>query len=82
MSDSQVSKARHTLVLTRQRVAYRNYYVATNDPDWDNLIAQGLATKRKGGGGLGTTPSDSLYVLNEGESVESVESVESEFRFA
>lgn len=45
LSDSQVHKARHALGLTRARVAYRNYYVCTEDADWEDLCAKGAAVR-------------------------------------
>lgn len=46
-TDEQVSKARHALGLDRERVAYRNYYSCEDDPDWNDLVERGMATKRK-----------------------------------
>lgn len=72
-SDEQVDKARHALGLTKQNVAYRNFYSAADDPDWNDLVERGFATKRKS-----PVSPDSLYhltreaaffFLNEGESL-------------
>lgn len=51
LTNEQVSKARHALGLTRQKNAYRNYYTAPDDADWNDLVAKGLATKREWNGG-------------------------------
>lgn len=46
-SDAQVDKARHALGLTRSKTAYRNYYVSADDPDWNDLVERGFASKRQ-----------------------------------
>jgi hypothetical protein len=57
--------------LTRQKVAYRNYYTASNDPDWEDLVAGGYATKRPSPVSADTiyhlTKQAAFYFLNEGE---------------
>lgn len=50
-TDQQVDKARHALGLTRQKNAYRNYYTAPDDADWNDLVDRGFATKREWDGG-------------------------------
>jgi len=46
-SDEQSDKARHALGLGRQKVAYRNHYACYEaDPDWEDLVKRGFATKR------------------------------------
>lgn len=73
-SDEQVDKARHALGLTRQKVAYRNYYSSSvDDSDWNDLVERGLATKRKSPASPDflyhlTLPA-SYHFLNEGESI-------------
>lgn len=57
-TDEQIDKARHALGLTRERVAYRNFYSAGDDPDWSDLVARGFATKLKS-----PVSSDFLYHL-------------------
>ena len=47
LSDAQVHKARHALGLTRSKVAYRNFYSCGDDPDWNDLVERGIASKRK-----------------------------------
>ena len=72
-TDKQVDKARHALGLTRCNIAYRNFYSAADDADWNDLVDRGLATKR-----LSPVSQDFLYhltkrgafcFLNEGESM-------------
>lgn len=46
-TDEQANKARHALGLTQSQTAYRNYYLAPDDPDWNDLVERGLAVKRK-----------------------------------
>lgn len=58
LTDEQVDKARHALGLTRQKVAYRNYYSSPEDPDWEDLVKRGFASKRKS-----SVSSDFLYHL-------------------
>lgn len=71
--DAQVDKARHALGLTRARVAYRNYYSSGDDADWDDLVARGMAVKRKSPVSQDflyhLTRQAAYYFLNEGESI-------------
>lgn len=73
-TEQQVDKARHALGLSRQqRVAYRNFYAAGDDPDWDDLVARGFATKRKSPVSpdflYHLTKQAAFYFLNEGERI-------------
>lgn len=72
-SDEQVDKARHALGLTRHKVAYRNYYSTVDDPDWNDLVERGLATKRKSPVSpdflYHLTRAAAFHFLNEGESI-------------
>ena len=70
-TDEQVDKARHALGLTRQKVAYRNYYSAPEDPDWEDLVRRGFATKRTSPVSpdylYHLTRQSAFFFLNEGE---------------
>lgn len=70
-TDEQVDKARHALGLTRQRVAFRNFYSAGDDADWNDLVARGFATKRKSSVSpdflYHLTKQAAFFFLNEGE---------------
>lgn len=59
-TDEQVHKARHALGLGREKVAYRNFYSAGDDPDWNDLVERGMAVKRKS-----PVSPDFLYHLTE-----------------
>lgn len=79
-TDEQVDKARHALGLTRQKVAYRNYYSAPDDADWNDLVERGFATRR-------TSPvsSDFLYHLTREAAfyfLDAGEKLDPELRFA
>jgi hypothetical protein len=71
-TDEQVDKARHALGLTRERIAYRNYYsTSSDDPEWEDLVARGFATKRKSPVSpdflYHLTKQAAFFFLNEGE---------------
>lgn len=72
-TDEQVDKARHALGLSRQKIAYRNYYVCDDDADWNDLVARGFATKRKSPVSEGfiyhITKTASFFFLNATESL-------------
>lgn len=73
LSDALVDKARHALGLTRGKEAYRNYYVADDDPEWEDAVRRGLAVKRKSPVGGGTiyhvSATAKYYFLNAGERI-------------
>lgn len=73
-TDEQVDKARHALGLGRQRVAFRNYYSAPDDASWNDLVARGMAVKRKSPVSQDflyhLTKQAAFYFLNEGESID------------
>ncbi len=73
-TDEQVSKARHALGLTRQKIAFRNYYTALDDPEWNDLVERGFAAKRKSPVSLDSiynlTKRAAFFFLNVGESVD------------
>lgn len=53
LSVEQIRKMRHAIGLTADTPAnkmytpYRNYYVTGKDPDWEELVEAGLASKRQ-----------------------------------
>jgi hypothetical protein len=73
LSDVIVDKARHALGLGRSKVAYRNHYSCGDDPDWDDLVARGYATKRKSPVSpdyiYHLTQQSAFFFLNCGESI-------------
>ena len=73
LSDALVEKARHALGLTRQKFAYRNYYVADDDPDWEDAVRRGIAVKRPSPIGPDTiyhvSARAKFYFLNAGERI-------------
>ena len=52
LSVSQIQKMKHAIGLDnpsqskRKPVAYRNYYAAGDDSEWNEIVEAGLATKR------------------------------------
>lgn len=52
LSVEQIHKMRHAIGLTtdtpskKMYTPYRNYYVTGEDPDWEELVKAGLASKR------------------------------------
>lgn len=58
----------------RERVAYRNYYSAADDPDWNDLVERGMATKRKSPVSpdflYHLTRQAAFYFLNSGERID------------
>lgn len=73
LPDALVDKARHALGLTRSKDAYRNYYVADDDADWEDAVRRGIATKRQSPVGGGTVyhvaARAKFFFLNSGESI-------------
>lgn len=65
MTPYQIDLARHALGLNRQRVSFRNYFVAGpghNDyAGWMDMVEKGVATRRPGG--LGTCAGDFIFAL-------------------
>lgn len=52
LSVSQIKKMQHAIGLDNpsqsktKQVAYRNYYAAGDDPEWNEVVEKGLAVKR------------------------------------
>lgn len=51
LSIEQINKLRHAISLTdtptkKMYTPYRNYYVTGEDPDWEELVEAGLASRR------------------------------------
>lgn len=73
-TDAQVDKARHALGLDRGKRAYRNFYSSAEDPDWEDLVLRGMATKRKSPVSpdflYHLTRQSAFYFLNKGERID------------
>lgn len=65
MTPYQTELARHALGLNRQRVSYRNYFVAgpghVDYAQWMDMVEKSVATRRPGG--LGTCAGDFIFSL-------------------